>query len=86
MPVEGTSAEQKIGVLPFPASVVLMLSTAPLRVRVILVAAASLVYAAGFVGLFPLAARSGIGLAILPIIVAAVSLAYVEARWLKQTD
>ncbi len=69
----GSNATEERYRLPFLASVVLRLSTARLRIRVLVVAVSSLIYAGAFITLFPLIGRAGIGLAVLPVIVSAVS-------------
>ena len=59
--------------LPFPGSVVLKLSTARTEARLALVGAAVVFYVFAFVSLYPLIAQSGVGFAVLPVIVAGVA-------------
>ncbi len=65
--------------LPFPASAVLKLSTAPIRVRAALVSIAAIIYGGGAIGFYPWIGRAGIGLAVLPVLVVGVSFGLMPA-------
>lgn len=73
---KGLSEDHEPRRLPFPASAVLRLSTATVTTRIVLVVAATLICAVGFVLLFPLISRSAIGLTAIPIIVTGVSFGF----------